>query len=131
WLGHRMEKENLGRYRPDALFKLNKIRTIKRLSKAEREVELEGVYQFEHVDSTHILVIDDILTTGTTMKAIVLAIRQVLPEWKISLFTLANTDHQAILNRDIALEGNTYSWNDEDWAMNVNEPLNFTIISSL
>ena len=122
WFGRRLEIDGLGKFYPDVLYKLKAVRSIKKLSKAEREIELDGIYQFVQMDSAHILVLDHILTTGTTMKAIIKAIRLVLPECKISLFTLANTDHQAMLNKEIALSGNTYLWNDDEWASTITEP---------
>lgn len=125
WLGHRMEKEGLGKYFPDPLQRTKQVRAVKRLSKAEREIELDGAYQFQQVNSSQVLILDDILTTGTTMKAIIRAIRMVLPNCKISLFTLATTDHQAILNRNVVLASNTYSWDDKEWATTLTEPEEF------
>ena len=55
------------------------------------------------------------------MKEIGKAIRAELPSCPIKLFTLANTDHQALLNDHILLAGHTYAWQEEEWIA-VEEP---------
>lgn len=122
WLGHQMQKEGLGRYYPDPLRKQKSIRAIKKLSKTEREEELHEAYQFTHTGSTQILILDDILTTGSTMKEVIRAVRSVLADCKIFLFTLANTDYQALLNKRFAQSGQSYSWNNYEWQTAISDP---------
>lgn len=103
-------------YRPELLSKTRETKSMKLLSKTEREVELENAYIFKTESNIdEILIIDDILTTGTTMKEIIRAIRKVLPTCKITLFTLADTDHQALLNKDLSLSDYSLKWSQREW----------------
>lgn len=104
-------------YTPELLNKMRETKSMKLLSKTEREVELEKAYMFkeENNDIDEILILDDILTTGTTMKEIIGAIRKVLLTCKITLFTLADTDHQALLNKNLSLSGYSFKWSQREW----------------
>jgi hypothetical protein len=44
------------------------------------------------------------------MKAIIQAIRSVLKDVEIKLFTLASTDQRAVLNKSVLLKGYSYEW---------------------
>ena len=115
WLGRKLAEKLDGDYCPERLCKIRTTRSVKSLSKVEREIELKDVYSFKGESVGEILILDDILTTGTTMKEIIKAIRAVLPSCSINLFTLANTDHQALLNQHISLAGYSYTWQEEEW----------------
>ena len=107
-----------GTYQPDLLHKTRKTKSVKFLSLVDRIEELENVYTFTGQSSfKEILILDDILTTGTTMKEIIKAIREVTPSSSITLFTLASTDHQAVINETISLSGTSYVWEEEEWKL--------------
>lgn len=107
-----------GTYQPDLLHKTQKTMSVKFLSLADRIEELQNVYAFTGQSSIkEILILDDILTTGTTMKEIIKAIREVTPSSSITLFTLASTDHQAVINETISLSGTSYVWEEEEWKL--------------
>ncbi len=115
WLGRKLADELKGSYMPELLSKSRNTRSVKWLTRIEREIELQDVYSFKGESVREALILDDILTTGTTMKEIIKAIRAVLPSCRINLFTLANTDHQALLNQHISLAGYSYTWQEEEW----------------
>lgn len=115
-LGKKLALEINGAYNPHLLMKSRPTKSVKMLTKMEREKELEDIYSIDQIETENILVIDDILTTGTTMKEIIKAIRRLNTSCLINLFTLADTDHQAVLNQNIALSGDSYSWAEEEWA---------------
>lgn len=101
---------------------LEKIRDTRKLStsllsKHQREVELLNVYRFESParNPKHILIIDDILTTGTTIRAIIGAVLKVCPSVNISVFTLATTDYTDELNSRVELKGKNYVWQVDGW----------------
>lgn len=82
-------------YNPFLLMKKNFTIPLHRLSKKKRIRELDNQYVFNMLRSEkerpQILIIDDIVTTGTTMLAIRECIRQVLPKSDFYFFTLART----------------------------------------
>lgn len=119
WMGKQLQNHFEGRYSPEVLSKVHTTRSIKLLTRTEREEELREVYHFEEPpdDYSEVLIIDDILTTGTTLREIIRAIRSVITDSSIVLFTLARTDHAAPLNKDISLSGYDYSWKDQQWQM--------------
>jgi hypothetical protein len=49
------------------------------------------------------------------MKEIIRAIRKVSPHCKITLFTLADTDQQALLNKELSLSGYSLKWSERGW----------------
>lgn len=103
-------REASASYAPHRLKKRSTHRSLRLLTKAERFAELSGQYLFaqdEPVD--HILVVDDILTTGATLFAIIRAIRQ-NTFCPIRLFTLATTDHSARGNDALQLDTRPYAW---------------------
>jgi len=86
------------KYLPTALTKSRSTKPLKTLkTKKEREAELSGVYSFQlpkgisaSSDFT-VLVIDDIITSGTTLKEVARAISAVYPIIKIVFFALGQT----------------------------------------
>jgi len=113
-LGKMLAKEFNGFYLPQCLMKKRKTEKVARLSRDARTAELSNVYSFTlpvDIDiPEHIVIIDDILTTGATMCAVINAISTVLPKATIELFTLASTDHNSVLNASIKLQGEGYEW---------------------
>ena len=115
WMGKKIAQKLEVDYCPELLSKIKATHSLKLLTKTEREMALQNVYSFNGDDAEEVLILDDILTTGTTMKAIIQAIRMALPSCPINLFTLASTDHQALLNSDLTLTGTSYTWQEEEW----------------
>jgi hypothetical protein len=112
-------------YLPRLLSKSQPAREIKWFSKGQREIELLGLYQVNHSlmpplinptrpesdsssSATSFLIIDDILTTGTTIKMIIGALNQHFPSSKYSVFTLAKADYDDNLNKSTPLKGQNY-----------------------
>jgi hypothetical protein len=91
-------------YLPNCLIKNRQTRPLKSLPKTERQSELAGVYDFSaphgiNNNPLRILLLDDVLTTGTTIKEIKRAISEEVSNFKLILFVM----------------GKTYdSWYDED-----------------
>jgi len=54
--------------------------------------------------------VDDILTTGTTAKAIAECLREKFPTCPIKLFTLAYVSLESFINLNIQLNSITYEW---------------------
>ena len=116
WLGKKLADNFGGNYFPDVLSKSQKTRSIKTLSRIEREIELSNVYSFRKgISCDEVLILDDILTTGTTVKEIIRAIKNSGLRCPVKVFTLADTNHQAILNYNIELTGTSFTWKQEEW----------------
>jgi len=87
------------RYRPDLLSKTRATLPGKLLTRSQRVTQLRNVYRMgdafgaDFIPDTSILVIDDILTTGTTMRAIIRAVSERLPQCRIEAFTLTRADY--------------------------------------
>jgi predicted amidophosphoribosyltransferase len=91
-LGAALAANFKGRYLPQILRKSRSVRKINQLPTAEREVELRDIYYICMDPTGHsgsYLLIDDILTTGTTARAIIDALLCMRPDCQITLFTLA------------------------------------------
>jgi predicted amidophosphoribosyltransferase len=117
FLGHSLASHFGCRYLPSFLRKSRPARPCKELSRRQRKTELRGIYSLDptarqmiaipailpHVAAPPapdppFLLIDDILTTGTTMRMIILPLRRAFPHSPIRIFTLAraNDDPSAI-----------------------------------
>lgn len=128
-LGERLATVVDGTYAPALLTKSKVVPRMKGLSRTAREQELNGVYVFQTTEETYseILVLDDILTTGTTLTSIIKAIRVALPSTPITLFTLAFTDYHEHPNADVTLIGNAYAWEkDNGWTVAAEYPELYT-----
>lgn len=90
-----------------ALSKLKPTNKLSRLPKRERYEQSIGNYMVESglVPSKRILIIDDILTSGATMTAIINAIRQSIQSARIKVFTFAVSDYAEDANSAIVLHG--------------------------
>jgi hypoxanthine-guanine phosphoribosyltransferase len=79
-----------------------------------------------------ILILDDILTKGTTVRALIQAIRSVWHHYPIQVFTLASTDYKAKLNVSIQLSSYSYSWElEKGWKVTEDESIYSSELASL
>jgi predicted amidophosphoribosyltransferase len=80
---------------PSLIYKKRVTEPIKNLGIAERKAELEQVYAVDgnivDLNEKKVLLIDDVVTTGTTACAIISAILKVYPRTRIEVFSLAWT----------------------------------------
>ncbi|PZR26808.1 MAG: hypothetical protein DI538_26210 [Azospira oryzae] len=97
-------------------------------------MELNEVYQFrpnEAAHDQHYLILDDILTTGTTAFAIARAIVDVEKDARITIFTLAKVDYDTQLNETLMFYNEMYHWeNRNGWEVN-EEELKYNQLQSL
>ena len=112
-----------GTYHPEFLTKSKAVGKLTPLSKTEREHAVKDAYQFVFTGTLpkRILIVDDIMTSGCTLRAIIASIRKVMPDIGISLFTLAWTDYEAFQNASLKLTGNAYTWQPNAGWMEVAE----------
>jgi predicted amidophosphoribosyltransferase len=97
-LGHSLARHLQCRYLPTLLTKSRPTLPNKHLTRRARRSQLHDVYQFVASDplltpSTPFLLIDDILTTGNTMRALFSTIRRDCPASPIRAFTLTRADY--------------------------------------
>jgi len=80
---------------PGIIYKKKISEPLKSLGIKERKAALEGVYAADNnitnLNGRKVLLIDDVVTTGTTVCAIISAILKIFPETKIEVFALAWT----------------------------------------
>jgi predicted amidophosphoribosyltransferase len=99
-LGESLSRNLRCSYRPDLLRKTRTTLPGKHLTRGQRRSQLQDVYQLDTLTGgtippqTPILMIDDILTTGATMRAIFRSIREALPTSSIEAFTLTRADYR-------------------------------------
>lgn len=88
-------------YMPHLLSKIRYTRPMKVLTKHEREKELDGCYVLAKPPSglniRDVLLLDDILTSGSTMLKLTDVVKKQLPDARIHLYTLAYTPYRADL----------------------------------
>lgn len=108
-------------YEPGLLTKKKTTQSLKSLSATEREDVMRDLYSFTK-DSVikSLLIVDDIFTRGTTLAAIVRAIRAVT-DCEIILYTLATTNRNDILNNTQALHTSSYRWHTQSGWSSVQE----------
>jgi predicted amidophosphoribosyltransferase len=82
-------------YLPEILEKERHTKPIKSLTLADRQKELSSVYKIRdltvNLNGRKILIIDDVVTTGTTSCSIIKAVVEKYPAVKINIFSLAWT----------------------------------------
>jgi predicted amidophosphoribosyltransferase len=80
---------------PSMLYKKRVTEPIKNLGIAERKAELAGVYAVDQnivdLNERKVLLIDDVVTTGATVSAIIDAILKAFPQTQVEVFSLAWT----------------------------------------
>ncbi|HEX5170847.1 MAG TPA: hypothetical protein VFW11_16850 [Cyclobacteriaceae bacterium] len=120
-LGREVAKVMRAKYDPTRLKKSRETRAMKLLTASERAEELADVYSFTgspNGNSGDVLILDDILTTGATVRAVIKSIREVSRNCGIQIFTLAYTDPQALLNKSLVLGSYDYQWEPESgWSV--------------
>jgi predicted amidophosphoribosyltransferase len=99
-LGHSLAGRLHCRYLPTLLTKTRMTLPGKHLTRTQRRSQLLDVYQLTTTlsdlsPSTPFLLIDDILTTGATMRALIRTLRDHYPDCPITTFTLTRADYQA------------------------------------
>ncbi len=85
-------------YLPSLLVKSHPTTSNKGLTRDQRDLELINVYSINPEalplsDAAPFLLIDDILTTGATIRSIIHVLQQSLPDNPLQIFTLAKVDH--------------------------------------
>lgn len=128
FLGVKLSDRLKGFWRPEILIKQSTT-PQKRLKLKEREKNLRDAYSVQipanELDNTSVIILDDILTTGTTLLAIADAITRHSPKSKIFGFTLAKTDHEAVANKNIRLHSDEYNWENEAGWLVAEEDVNY------
>lgn len=89
--GHLAKKINLPYTKP--LIKIKETKPLASLNPLERFLEINGAFQIDektlNLDYKRILLIDDILTTGTTAVEVARTLKETYPECNITLLVLA------------------------------------------
>lgn len=127
-LGQELARRFNHQYFPRLLQKSHPNRPVKMFSKPRREEELAGLY---HIDRSllphppgHWLIIDDILTSGCTLRAILQAIHEAWPpepdSTPIHIFTLAKAT-TTLPPHPAPLQGLHYRFEDADGAWTLAE----------
>lgn len=115
-------------YLPSLLSKTRPTRPLHRIAtKSERVQELTGVYQVDRtlteLSGRWILLIDDVVTTGVTARAIIRALKAADRSVFIIVFSLARTDYDPAINKHLDLHGDSYIWNsDKAWVLQEQSP---------
>lgn len=95
WLGQGIATGIGGIYIPQLLMKKRATQQLKQLRARERENELADVYGVRDLglglNQRNILLLDDVVTTGATSRAVVRAILESFPAAKINVFALGWT----------------------------------------
>lgn len=112
-----------GSYQPECIQKSRVTQKLTSLTKAEREEALKNTYRFNMPDRTpkKILILDDILTSGATVRSIMQAILKVFSSASITIFTLATTDYNVLSNKDVKLKSSPYEWETNTGWLRVSE----------
>ena len=93
-LGRNISRAINASYQPEILYKSSTNKSLKFLGKEGRENELHQKYNFKNVgniSNLSILIIDDITTTGSTIKEVCRAIMEQVPQAKLYFFALGKT----------------------------------------
>lgn len=103
-------------WKPGLIGKPQHQRSLKSLTWEERRKEIRHAYylsqEYFDFDRKEILLIDDIITTGATVTAIIGLIKEYFSRARFTVFTLAKTAYIHTLNDDLHLHGSGYKWED-------------------
>jgi orotate phosphoribosyltransferase-like protein len=92
-LGVELSGKGIAAYVPSCLYKIRPTRPLKFLKREERFDEINEVYRYKQTSEkcSSILLLDDILTTGTSIREIRRAVEQVNGPTYLALFVLGKT----------------------------------------
>lgn len=125
-LGERLALHFQASWCPTLIGKKRTTCEIKSFSRTERRTELQDVYFTTPTPlppaTTSCLLIDDVLTTGTTFRMIIAALHLTFPALPVQLFTLARSGYDKTLNRSTALRGQNYQLEQGGWTSIAEEP---------
>jgi len=114
-LAHRFQHH----YHPGLLRKGHTNQPVKLFSRPRREEELQGLYAVDTAYASqlpdapgHWLIIDDVLTSGATIRSILQAIHQAYPPANIDIFTLARATATPL--QPTPLKGRHYQFQEHD-----------------
>lgn len=92
--------------------------------KSLRRGELEQVYYIHETppvpEPTHVLLLDDIVTTGATVSAILRVVTKAMPRIRPLVFSLAKASPDPSLNQGLSLKGNYGDW-EGGWVLKEDE----------
>ncbi len=123
-LGHALAARFQSDYQPSLLRKSRPTREIKGFTREQRAIELQDLYYLAEpapgppsVKPNPILIIDDILTTATTIRAIIAVLRTHYTRSTISIFTLAKATYDAPASA-LSVKGQNYQLEQGmDWVL--------------
>lgn len=98
---------------PQLISKPKHTRPMKFLDRMERLLELKHAYylsdDYFDFDGKRILLVDDIVTTGSTVASIIRLIKDYFPSCRFKVFTLAKTSYETP-QLNLHLSGSAYTW---------------------
>lgn len=102
-------------YHPRLLKKRRPARAVKTFGKPRRKEELEGLYIIDHAHAAtlpaaphHFLILDDLLTSGSTMHIIIQTLKTHYPDARFTLFTLTRAQNTPAPHDPTAIHGSKY-----------------------
>lgn len=125
-LGKRLATRFHHHYHPHLLRKSHPTRPVKTFDKPRRKEELQGLYSIDPAGLAtlpdgppkHWLIIDDILTSGATIHAIIQAIHQSFPGTSLTIFTLTRAEITAPPHPPASIKGQHYQLEQgADWVL--------------
>ena len=139
-LGEQLARRFRHHYHPRLLQKTQPNQPVKLFSRPRREEELQGRYRLDDAYASqlpdppgHWLIIDDVLTSGATLRAILQAISQAHPTSTapIDIFTLAKAT-TTLPRHPAALSGRHYQFHEDDttWTL-AEDPISYYTLVQL
>jgi hypothetical protein len=125
-LGQRLAAQFHHHYHPRLLKKSRSTRPVKAFGRPQREEELQDLYAIDPSYAAtltqgppgHWLIIDDILTSGATIRAIIGAIHRSYPGATLSIFTLTRAGTVAPSHSPTSIKGQHYQLEQGmDWIL--------------
>lgn len=125
-LGQQLATQFHHHYHPRLLKKSHPTQPVKAFARPQREEELQGLYSIDPAYAatlpegppSHWLIIDDILTSGTTIRAIIGAIHLSYPGTPLSIFTLTRATTVTPTHSPTSLKGRHYQLDQGmDWVL--------------